>query len=428
MVESIRIYHEHLPGLTENLIKNGSLALIVLDVSPFGILEEQYGIQTYSLVRQRIFDLLTEQTGKEYRKEDILALEEPGELRFLLFLSSQRKDAPIACQNLDKLRVRLRNALIPRLLRSALPYLKNPPLIQMGSALGIHNPLIDPHHTIMRIIREALENAEWQRKAEEMRDLRGLTELIVNEQVITLYQPIVNMQDGKPMGYEALARGGPGTAFQSADELFDAAVRHHLVVELDRVCRKRALFFSDSIPPAAKIFINTLPATIRDPEFQGQHLIESLELVGVNPRRIVMEITEKLVIENLSLFQDAVTYFTDLGMSLAVDDVGTGYSGLETIAKLRPSYLKIDMSLVRDIHASKVNQEILKAIILIARGVGAKVIAEGIQVAEEFKTLQALGIDYGQGYLLGRPVLASKTSMEKHLNRPARVAKSPKPS
>jgi EAL domain-containing protein (putative c-di-GMP-specific phosphodiesterase class I) len=405
MVESIRIYHEHLPSLTGDLVKNGSLALILLDVSPFSIIEEQYGIDTYVLVRQRLFALLSEQAGREYRKEDILALEEPGGLRILLFLSPQRKESPVAYKDLEKLRVRLKDALIPKLLRSALPYLKNPPLIPTGFGLGIHNPLIEPHHIIMRIIREALENAEWQLYAEERENLQGLRELILNEQVITLYQPIVRMQDGKPMGYEALSRGGSGTGFQSADELFGGALKHHLVVELDRICRKKAFFFSNRLPETTKVFVNTLPATMRDPEFKGQHLINSLELASLNPHRIVMEITEKMVIDNLSLFQEAMTYFTDLGISFAVDDVGSGYSGLETIAKIKPNYLKIDMSLVRDVHVSVANREILKAIIVLGRGIGAKVIAEGIQSAEELKALQELDIDYGQGFFLGRPEL-----------------------
>jgi EAL domain-containing protein (putative c-di-GMP-specific phosphodiesterase class I) len=155
-----------------------------------------------------------------------------------------------------------------------------------------------------------------------------------------------------------------------------------------------------------------LPATIRDPEFQGKHLIRSLERACITPNRIVIEITEKLVISNLSLFQEAMSYFTDLGMSFAVDDVGSGYSGLETIGKLKPSYLKIDMSLVRGVHTSMINREMLKAIASLGRGIGAKVIAEGIEVPEELKTIQSLGVDYGQGYLLGRPELMSKPATE----------------
>ncbi|HWW92310.1 MAG TPA: EAL domain-containing protein, partial [Vicinamibacteria bacterium] len=96
-------------------------------------------------------------------------------------------------------------------------------------------------------------------------------------------------------------------------------------------------------------------------------------------------------------------YFTDLGMSFAVDDVGAGYSGLESIAKLKPTYLKIDTALVREVHVSVVNRAMCKAIISLGNSIGATVIAEGIHSAEETEALKAMGVEYGQGFYLARP-------------------------
>jgi EAL domain-containing protein (putative c-di-GMP-specific phosphodiesterase class I) len=412
MSEKIHTYNEHLPILTDELIKNGSLSLILLDISPFNAIEEQYGIHTYALVRQQLFALLAEQAGKDYRKEDILALEEPGGLRILLFLSKRRHASAGSYESLASLRVRFMSVLIPKLLRTASPYLKVSPHIPIGFAMGIYNPLMDPHHIILRIIREALEQARWQQITENMEGLHNLRELIINEEVITMYQPIMDLREERPIGYEALARAKSGNLFGSPDELFNAAIKHHLLVELDRVCRKKGLLSANCLPGKSKVFVNTLPATIRDPEFQGKHLVELLECAKITPDRIVIEITEKLVIDNLSLFQDAMTYFTDLGMSLAVDDVGSGYSGLETIGKLKPSYLKVDMSLVQGVHTSMINREMLKAIVSLGRGIGAKVIAEGIEIPEELKVIRTIGIDYGQGYLLGRPALMSNNEQQ----------------
>ena len=171
----------------------------------------------------------------------------------------------------------------------------------------------------------------------------------------------------------------------------------------DRLCRRRALLSSGRIPTGAKIFVNTLPATIRDPQFRGKSLIDFLDKAQVSPDRIVIEITEKLVIENYNLFREAMAYFTDLGMSFAVDDVGSGYSGLESIARLKPTFLKIDMSLVRDVHASLVNRAMVEAIVAMGHGIGAAVIGEGIHSNEEAGALLDAGVDWGQGFLLGRP-------------------------
>ena len=203
--------------------------------------------------------------------------------------------------------------------------------------------------------------------------------------------------------FEALSRGQRGTGLEAADALFGAAEQHNLLVEVDRLCRRRALLNSGRIPSTAKIFVNTLPATIRDPQFRGKALIDFLDKAQVSPERIVIEITEKLVIDNYTLFREAMAYYTDLGMSFAVDDVGAGYSGLESIARLKPTFLKIDIALVRDVHASLVNREMVKAIVAMGRGIGATVIAEGIHAEEEARALLSMGVSWGQGFLLARP-------------------------
>jgi EAL domain-containing protein (putative c-di-GMP-specific phosphodiesterase class I) len=221
--------------------------------------------------------------------------------------------------------------------------------------------------------------------------------------VATSYQPILRLQEGTILGVEALSRGPRGSGLESADALFGAATAHGLLIELDRLCRRRALLSSGRVPSSAKIFVNTLPATLRDPQFRGKALIDSLERAHVSPDRIVIEITEHLVIENYALFRETMAYFTDLGMSFAVDDVGAGYSGLESIAKLKPSFLKIDTSLVRDVHVSHVNRAMVKAIIALGHGINARVIAEGIHNEEETQVLRAMGVDFGQGYHLAKP-------------------------
>jgi EAL domain-containing protein (putative c-di-GMP-specific phosphodiesterase class I) len=118
---------------------------------------------------------------------------------------------------------------------------------------------------------------------------------------------------------------------------------------------------------------------------------------------VTLEITERQVIENLNLYREAMHSFIELGFSFAIDDVGAGYSGLETIASLGATYLKIDMALVRDVHQKPISQQVVKAILDMGNGVGATVIAEGIQTVEEADAIQKLGIRYGQGYLFARP-------------------------
>lgn len=404
MSEPILPYHDRVPELAKELGERGSLGLLVVDASSLGTIEYQYGAEAYEEVRRRMFKLLLEQRGKDYRTGDVLTLDEPRGLRFLLFLErKRRRTLPLTGVDLKAARARLVSSLVPNLARAAFPYLKVAPRIDLGYSVAIHNPLVHSERILSRALSDALSLAAYLRRGDELQVQERIQDIILRERVITAYQPILRLKDKTVLGFEALSRGARGTGLEAADALFGAATAHELLLELDRLCRARALLSSGRIPSNAKLFVNTLPATIRDPQFRGKPLIDFLDRAQVSPERIVIEITEKLVIENYSLFREAMAYFTDLGMSFAVDDVGAGYSGLESIARLKPAFLKIDTVLVRDVHSSLVNREMVKAIFSLGKGIGATVIAEGIHTEEEAQALQSMGVDYGQGYFLARP-------------------------
>ncbi len=405
MNDPVPPYHEHLPELAKELTERGSQGMIVIDASPLEVIEEQYGSDAFGEVRQRLFKILREQKGKEYRNEDVLTLDRPGGLRFIFFLERKRRRSnPTTVADLKIVQARMAASLVPNLGRAAFPYCKTPPRIEVGYGMAVYNPLLHPSRIALTAFREALEIARHLREAERLLARERLLDIILRERVVTAFQPIMRLgPDRTVLGFEALSRGPKGTGLERADDLFGSATEHQLLVELDRLCRRRALLASGRVPSNAKIFINTLPATIRDPQFRGRPLIEFLDKAQVSPDRIVIEITEKLVIENYNLFREAMAYFTDLGMSFAVDDVGSGYSGLESIARLKPTFLKIDIGLIRDVHVSRVNRAMCEAIIALGHGIGAAVIGEGIQAEEEAAALLEMGVDWGQGFHLGRP-------------------------
>jgi EAL domain-containing protein (putative c-di-GMP-specific phosphodiesterase class I) len=404
MPDSIAPYHERLEELERELVDRSSLGLLVLDASALSSIEDRFGTSAYDEVRQRVYKVLEETRGKDYRQGDLVCLDRPRGLRFLFFLDrKRRRNVALSVADLRCARGRLTASVVPNVGRAAFPYLKGAPRVDCGHGLAVYNPLLHTERAIERAVDEAVEQAAHLRRAEELLTLERLQDVLLRERVATSYQPILRLQEGTILGVEALSRGPRGSGLESADALFGAATAHGLLIELDRLCRRRALLSSGRVPSSAKIFVNTLPATLRDPQFRGKALIDSLERAHVSPDRIVIEITEHLVIENYALFRETMAYFTDLGMSFAVDDVGAGYSGLESIAKLKPSYLKIDTSLVRDVHVSHVNRAMVKAIIALGHGINARVIAEGIHNEEETQVLRAMGVDFGQGYHLARP-------------------------
>lgn len=397
-------YHDSLGELGRELSERGSLGVLLLDAASLLAIEEEYGGDAYEEVRQRVLGILAEQRGKDYRSTDLVALDEPDGLRFLFFLDrKRRKNVAQTVADLRTARNRFITTLLPSLGRAAFPYMKTPPKLPLGYGIAIHNSLVSPKRILARAFRDAEEVAALDSRAEALQTLERLQDLLARERIVTAYQAIMRMPDRSVMAYEALSRGARGSGLESAGALFGAAEAHGYLVELDRLCRSRALLSSARIPSSARIFVNTLPTTIRDPVFRGKSLIDFLDKANVAPSRIVVEITEKLVIENYNLFRETMAYFTDLGMNFAVDDVGAGYSGLEAIARLKPAFLKIDMALVRDVHISLVNREMVKAIISLGHGIGAAVIAEGIQTEDEARTLLEMDVDYGQGFLLARP-------------------------
>jgi EAL domain-containing protein (putative c-di-GMP-specific phosphodiesterase class I) len=408
MPEPIAPYHERLPDLDRELTERGSLGLLVLDASLLRSIEDRYGLQAYEEVRRRMLTIIEDARGNDYRAGDMLCLDQPRGLRFLFLLErKRRRNVPLSVADLRAARARVMSSLVPSIARAAFPYIKpgdHHDRPEVGHGLAVYNPLLHPARMVERAFEDALAQAAHQRRSDELLTLERLQDVLLRERVVTAYQRIIRMKDETILGCEALSRGPRGSGLDTADALFGAARSHGLEVELDRLCRRRALLASvGRVPSNAKIFVNTLPATMRDPQFRGKALIDFLDRAQVSPDRIVIEITEKLMIDNYALFRETMADFTQVGMSFAVDDVGAGYSGLESIHKLKPSYIKIDMGLVQDVHVSTVNRAMAKAIITLGHKIGAEVIAEGIQSEEELQVLRALGVDFGQGYHLARP-------------------------
>jgi EAL domain-containing protein (putative c-di-GMP-specific phosphodiesterase class I) len=298
----------------------------------------------------------------------------------------------------------------------AQPYLRARPRIHVGYAVVLHSPLENAERLVLRLLAEAAQSSELRRRLREHGERDGLLEIIYNRSVWTAFQPIVEIGTGRVVGYEGLSRGPRGTELENPGALFGLAARHGLVEELERACRRQAFVDWDVFGVQVRLFLNTVPATVRDPSFLGRGVLDYLG-PNLSPRMVTLEITEREVIANLNLYREAMHSFLDLGFTFAIDDVGSGYSGLETIATLGASYLKIDMGLVRDVHQRRVGQQVIKAILDLANGAGATVIAEGVQAREEADALGELGLRYAQGYYYARPVDPYRPSALAHPRR-----------
>ena len=164
--------------------------------------------------------------------------------------------------------------------------------------------------------------------------------------------------------------------------------------------------------PNQKLFLNVHPRTLVDSRFSSGETLKCLECYGLAPENVVFEITERHSVKDFGLFHNTLEYYRRQGYKVAVDDVGTGYSGLWTIAELRPDYIKIDMSFIRGIDTNPVKRALLETFVTFAGKIGSKIIAEGIETATEFSCLVSIGVELGQGYYLARPAHKKPTEQD----------------
>ncbi|MGI3130044.1 bifunctional diguanylate cyclase/phosphodiesterase [Halopseudomonas pachastrellae] len=221
--------------------------------------------------------------------------------------------------------------------------------------------------------------------------------------VNSLFQPIVSTLEERIVGFEALSRGPSNSPLHSPLTLFAAARHHGILTELEMLCRERAISRFRSLGLPGKLFLNVSPESLLEQQHYRGQTLALLEANGLSPDQIVIELTEQAPIEDLSLLQSALLHYRDMGFSIALDDLGAGYSSLRLWSELQPEYVKIDRHFVDGIHRDPVKREFVSSILQMAKASRAQVIAEGIELQEELAVLQEIGIDWVQGYLLGRP-------------------------
>ncbi len=215
------------------------------------------------------------------------------------------------------------------------------------------------------------------------------------------FQVILDLESMRPLGFEALVRMPDSDVFATPAELFAAAQREARLAELNLRCLRLAVARFAALGLSGKLFLNTLPDGLATPAELFQAEGSALE-----PGRVVLELSELYPFKDVAALQAFSSDARRNGLELALDDLGTGYSGLKTWSQLHPEYIKIDRHFISDIHCDTVKREFVRSIIEIARGLRCHVIAEGVETLDELLTLRMLHVRYVQGYLIHRPEAA----------------------
>ncbi len=390
--------------LEEILISNHYLACITAKVDPLQRIEYQYGSELYNRLLFKITDMLKNIKSHDFRSEDIFVVDMVELDTFVIFLSAPRESRTQLLDHLESIADRVRTSLEKTIFSMFYPYLKEYCRPSIGYSLVIKNPMINNLRLIIQLINNSREMGIFHSKKRDFTGKYHLQKIIIQQQIDTVFQPIVDMSSLEIIGHEALSRGPAGSEFDNPLMLFSFAAECGLSFELDRLCRKKAFERIRELKTDKKIFVNTLTMTIHDPEFRGTYLQELLEDLKMKPENVIFEVSETMAIDNYDMFRSALKDYTDIGIVHASDDIGTGHSDLERIMELKPGFMKIDISFVKDVDKSYIKQQIVKAMLQLSKSINSLIIAEGVETREEMEKLKELGVQYAQGYFFGRPI------------------------
>ncbi|MNH71289.1 putative membrane protein YjcC [compost metagenome] len=264
------------------------------------------------------------------------------------------------------------------------------------------------HHSSLFTYFQYLNQAR-KKEIMEYRRFVAFHHIMRNQTLSTFFQPILHLDTGENVGYEILNRPPASELFPTTEHFYDFVGQTDQVSLFEQGCRQISLrSFREKVAGLperdnALIFLNVHPHALSEEHITSGELLELVERYGLSPGQIVFELTEKQAVTDYESYEGVLASYRAQGFRIAIDDAGSGYNSLKTLVYLKPEYVKLDRSLIQDIHLNPVQQQIVMILVEYANKSGTHVIAEGIERVEELAYLRERGVHMGQGYALGRP-------------------------
>ncbi len=387
-------------ALREWLLVDHEVGVLFIDFEKYAHIEDYYGWEVFDDVLREAAKALKRLLGTLFSTEDLIAINRPSGSEFYVFLSVppglrgdeilerlQRKARQIE----ESLRETLSEKFEHRIQRKIGLY--------VGYAKLLYSPQVRLERLVYRALREAISVASTKEGERAALLREQFKDVLVHRQIETLYQPIVDLKSGAIFAHEALSRGPADSPFENPEMLFDYALKSDQVWSLEKICMQfSAERFVGKRP--GMLFVNVETELIHALKSRGHEVLQPLLAIQSG---VVLEITERAAIRDYDLFRESVRVLRELGFRIAIDDAGSGYASLQSIAELRPQYLKISNYLVTGLHEDSIKRDVVEMLVRLAARIDAETVAEGIETEAEKAEVERLGVTYGQGYLLGRP-------------------------
>jgi EAL domain-containing protein (putative c-di-GMP-specific phosphodiesterase class I)/GGDEF domain-containing protein len=382
------------------------LGVIHLEIVNLDLVESLYGWQVFDRILARTADALRAAVGRELPSNALLAVNGVAGDRFVVFLPEDHGGGDVDAPGLAGTCRDLRRALEEHFSADDFASLSPRLSFRLGHAFCSENPFFRFERRVHAAVDEARTMDARRRRRLQRTSSAEMRRIIENAAVSTLFQPVVDLGTGEAIGYEALSRGPKDSTLEMPRAMFELSGRLGIALDLDRICRASALRASRSIArEGSKIFLNVLAGSLHDPAWLEAPAPADAE-PGPAPASVVIELSERGPEADLERTASALKQLREAGFALALDDVGTGYSSLATVERLRPEFVKVDVSLVRGVHQNLIKQELLRSLVAVAGRVGAAVVAEGVESEEEAGMLRDAGARYAQGFLFAQPAPA----------------------
>ncbi|WP_438863256.1 EAL domain-containing protein [Neptunicella sp.] len=213
------------------------------------------------------------------------------------------------------------------------------------------------------------------------------------------FQPIVDTANQSIFAYEALVRGTQGESAYSILSKINESNRYRF----DQSCRVKAIALASKLNIACFVSINFLPNAVYKPELCIRTTLQAAKEYQFPIERILFELIEDEEVSDIPHLQNIIQAYQEMGFKTALDDFGSGHSGLNLLANFRPDLLKLDMELIRDIDTNIVKQAIVHRTTQLCQDLNIQILAEGVETKAEFDYLQQTGIHLYQGYYIAKP-------------------------
>ncbi len=383
--------------------RHRSLGLFHIDLSRTVSLEAIYGWQFYDAFLERFARRLSALRGSMISDSSVLALDGVHSDKFLLFVAETLSGQSVHGEALHEMAGFLRPYLRAHLAEERLA-------VGAASEPGLGYSVLSgtPFWRFERLVYQAVEEARRmsarQEESRHARDASELRRILSEESIDTLFQSVVRLEDSQVIGYEALSRGPRRTPMEAPSVLFSLSNQLGVERDLDRLCQSKALRRAGGMRSEHLLFLNSLASTVADPAWQA--FAATRQGRDRAAASVVLEINERGMPSAPDDLLSALTRLREQGFRVAIDDIGTGSASFPLITRLKPDYTKLDVSLVRGIDRSLIQQEVLRSLVDLCGKVGATVIAEGIETTEELDILRAHGVGLGQGYYFSHPASA----------------------